>query len=146
MRYLPSFFLSIVLGFLSIPALAQVVSRSNNNPNEVSIAVDHQNEGRILVASNIANLYLSADSGKNWLEKKQESSLGVAGDPVLFCDEQGIFYYAHLSKTPGKVRPDYYDRMVVQRSLDGGQTWNDGVGVGFNGGKMQDKEWLAGDV
>lgn len=146
MRYLPPLFLSICVWIISIPAAAQVVSRSDNNPNEVSIAVNHQDEAQILVASNIANLYQSADSGKNWTEKRMESSLGVAGDPTLFCDEQGIFYYAHLSKTPGKVRPDYYDRMVVQRSLDGGQTWSDGVGVGFNGGKMQDKEWLAGDV
>lgn len=146
MRYLPPIFLSISLWIFSIPAPAQVVSQSDNNPNEVSIAVNHQNEAQVLVASNIANLYQSADSGKSWMEKKLESSLGVAGDPTLFCDEQGIYYYAHLSKTPGKVRPDYYDRMVVQRSLDGGQTWSDGVGVGFNGGKMQDKEWLAGDV
>lgn len=146
MRYQLSLFLSISVWIFSIPALSQVVSQSDNNPNEVSIAVNHQNEGQILVASNIANLYLSADSGKSWTEKKLESSLGVAGDPTLFCDEQGIFYYAHLSKTPGKERPDYFDRMVVQRSLDGGITWNDGVGVGFNGGKMQDKEWLAGDV
>ncbi|MHB1278416.1 MAG: sialidase family protein [Bacteroidia bacterium] len=146
MRYQPLLFLSICVWIISIPAVAQVVSESNNNPNEVSVAVNHQNEAQVLVVSNIANLYQSADSGKNWKEKKMESSLGVAGDPTLFCDEQGVFYYAHLSKTPGKARPDYYDRMVVQRSFDGGQTWNDGVGVGFNGGKMQDKEWLAGDV
>lgn len=146
MHHVRLVFFTSVWWIFTLPSFSQVVSKLNNNPNEVTIAVNHQNEAQILIASNTANLYLSADSGVNWEEKKQQSSLGVAGDPTLFCDEQGIFYYAHLSKTPGKIRPDYYDRMVVQRSTDQGKTWSDGVGVGFNGGKMQDKEWLAGDM
>jgi len=135
-----------MLWLFSISALSQVISQSKNKPNEVSIAVDHQNEARMVCSSNTTNLYISSDSGANWSEQTQTSSLGVYGDPSIFCDDAGIFYHAHLSKTPKKERPNYFDRMVIQRSLDGGKTWNDGVGVGFNGGKMQDKEWLAGDM
>jgi hypothetical protein len=36
--------------------------------------------------------------------------------------------------------------MVVQKSTDGGATWSDGVGVGHNPPKQQDKEWLAVDL
>lgn len=146
MRYTRLVFLSIFIWIFSIPTLSQVISQSKNKPNEVSIAVNHQDESQIVCGSNNNNLYISADTGKNWVEKKQYSSLGAYGDPSIFCDDNGIFYHAHLSKTAGKPWPECFDRMVVQRSLDGGQTWSDGVGVGYNGGKMQDKEWLAGDL
>ncbi|MBI1222827.1 MAG: hypothetical protein GC180_09515 [Bacteroidetes bacterium] len=114
-------------------------------PNEVSIAVNHLDESYIVVGSNINNLYSSADSGQSWKEFSIQSTFGIGGDPCLNSDDSGIFYYAHLSRTPGKKRPEWYDRMVVHRSLDGGQSWNEGVGVGFNNGKMQDKEWLCSD-
>ncbi|MDX5320577.1 MAG: glycoside hydrolase, partial [Bacteroidota bacterium] len=145
MRYTGLIFLSIFLLIYSIPALSQVINKSDNNPNEVSIAVNHQNEAQILVASNINNLYVSADSGIRWTEMFLESPLGIGGDPNLFCDDSGHFYYAHLSKTPGKKWPGQFDRMVVQKSMDGGNTWSPGVGVGYNQDKMQDKEWLSGD-
>jgi len=34
----------------------------------------------------------------------------------------------------------------VQKSTDGGVTWNDGVGVGLNPPKQQDKEWIVADL
>ena len=33
----------------------------------------------------------------------------------------------------------------MQKSTDNGSTWSDGIGVGFNEPKNQDKEWLAAD-
>lgn len=145
MRYRGFVFLSIFLLNLSIPASAQVISQSNNKPNEVSIAVNHLDESQIIVGSNFNNLYSSTDSGKTWIESSLSSSYGVGGDPCLHSDDSGYFYHAHLSKTPGKKRPDWFDRMVVQRSTDGGRTWSNGVDVGYNNAKMQDKEWLNSD-
>jgi len=121
------------------------ISEEQNSPNEVSIAVNRMKQSQIVAASNLINVYCSADSGKTWNEYSQKTSLGPYGDPVIHCDDSGVFYHAHLSKTPGKERPDYMDRMIVQRSLDGGLSWSDGVGVGYNQGKMQDKEWLSSD-
>lgn len=115
------------------------------SPNELSIAVNPLNPDNWVVGANINQLYITFDAGHSWMEREQQSSLGPYGDPVLHADSNGVFYHAHLAKTPGKKRPDYLDRMIVQRSTDGGITWNDGVGVGFNQGKVQDKEWLSGD-
>jgi len=67
----------------------------------------------------------------------------VAGDPCVIFDALGNLYYGHLSNpTDGS----WLDRIVVQKSVDGGKTWNDGVGVGLNGLKDQDKEWLIADM
>lgn len=123
-----------------------IISKTANKPNEISIAVDHRNDKKIVAGSNIDNLYISEDGAKTWTEISQKSSLGVHGDPVIHCDDSGVFYHVHLSKTPGKNWPEMFDRMVVQRSLDGGLTWTDGVGVGFNADRMQDKPWIHSDA
>jgi hypothetical protein len=68
--------------------------------------------------------------------------LGVWGDPSVIFDAEGNLYYGHLSNPPDG---DFIDRIVVQRSTDGGQTWSDGAGIGLNPPKDQDKEWLAAD-
>ncbi len=57
-------------------------------------------------------------------------------------DENGYLYYSHLSNPVG---PAWVDRIVVQKSTSGGQTWYDGVGIGLNTGKEQDKEWMGLD-
>lgn len=121
------------------------INDSLQSPNELSVAANPLKPGNWVVGANINQLYITQDSGLSWKETEQKSSLGPYGDPVILADSSGIFYHAHLSKTPGKPRPDYLDRMIVQRSSDGGLTWNDGVGVGFNQGKVQDKEWLSVD-
>ncbi|TNE78222.1 MAG: exo-alpha-sialidase [Bacteroidetes bacterium] len=142
-------FLSISFLLVSLLAHAQwrtgFINDSLKSPNELSIAVNPINSNNWVVGANINQLYITFDAGMTWQEMEQQSSLGPYGDPVLHADSNGYFYHAHLSKTPDKPRPDYLDRMIVQRSTDGGKTWNDGVGVGFNRGKVQDKEWLSMD-
>lgn len=121
------------------------ISENYTYTNEPSIAVDPF-AGRVLVGSNVDQLYLSTNGGVTFKERKLTSSLGVYGDPVVFIDRLGIYYYAHLSKTPGKKAPEMWDRIVVQKSENLGDSFNDGVGVGFVEGKMQDKHWLTGDL
>ena len=57
-------------------------------------------------------------------------------------DDNGYAYYAHLSNPEG---PAWIDRIVVHRSINGGQSWEEGVGVGYNTDKAQDKEWMTFD-
>jgi hypothetical protein len=67
---------------------------------------------------------------------------GVWGDPVMLVDNDGNYYFFHLSNpTSGS----WIDRIVCQKSTDGGVTWNDGSYMGLNGNKAQDKEWVAID-
>ncbi len=118
------------------------MNKGKNSPNEVSVGIDRKNPTVILAASNTYWYYFSSDSGKSWKEYEQKSSLGVYGDPVILALPWGGFLYAHLSKTAGKEWGAWFDRIVVQKTI-GLNKWNDGIGVGLNGTKMQDKPWIS---
>jgi hypothetical protein len=91
--------------------------------------------------------YWSEDGGKTWQSGKLESKFGVFGDPVLISDWKGNLYYAHLSdpNKQGWASPSLLDRIVIQKSTDGGKTYNNGSYCGFNMPKDQDKHWLVAD-
>jgi hypothetical protein len=116
----------------------------NTSHNEVTIAINPVNPNILAGGANINNFYFSTDGGNSWGESDMSSSLGVWGDPVVLFDSLGNLYYAHLSN-PGTGW--WIDRIVVQKSTNNGQTWNDGVGIGQNiQPQVQDKEWLAVDL
>jgi hypothetical protein len=73
--------------------------------------------------------------------------MGVFGDPAIIADKQGNFYYAHLSDPEGKewASEIMLDRIVIQKSTDGGKTYDDGSYCGKNSTKDQDKHWLCAD-
>jgi hypothetical protein len=64
------------------------------------------------------------------------------GDPCLLVDTAGNYYYFHLSDPSFGT---WIDRIVCQKSTDGGQTWTDGTTMGLHGTKAQDKAWAAVD-
>lgn len=116
---------------------------------EPSIAINPRSPNNIVAASVLNNVYFTKDGGATWQKKKLESSMGVYGDPAVIADQHGNFYYFHLSDpTGGKGGYDTekLDRIVVQYSGDGGETWDDGQSIGFNHPKDQDKEWPAVDT
>lgn len=115
-------------------------------PEEVSITIDPTNPLRLAAGSNLNYYYYSTNGGLNWTTGTLTSSLyGVWGDPVLRYDALGNLYYSHLSNPPSGGY--WIDRIVVQKSTNGGQSWNQGVGVGYNPPvKQQDKEWLGIDM
>jgi hypothetical protein len=137
--------------FFSIPLFSQYqnvrVSQSSGpiEPEEVTIAINPTNPLNLAAGANITYYYYSMDGGLTWTEGNLTSTtLGVWGDPCVIFDADGNLYYSHLSNPPP---PSGYwlDRIVVQKSTNGGMTWNDGVGLGLNPPKKQDKEWLAAD-
>ncbi|KAA3608823.1 MAG: T9SS C-terminal target domain-containing protein [Calditrichaeota bacterium] len=114
-----------------------------NTPNEPSIMIDPANTNRIVAATNINNFYYSSDAGETWESGILSSSaFGVWGDPVIAVDTTGAFYFLHLSNPPSGT---WIDRIVSQKSIDGGKTWNDGTAFGKDGSKAQDKQWAAVD-
>lgn len=140
MRYLIFFFACCCL-----PLTAQhtnVLISTSNDPNEPSIMLDPLNTNRMVAGSNINNVYYSTDAGNSWTEIIQTSSYGVWGDPTFVVDTAGDFYHFHLSNTGGA---GWIDRIVCQKSTDGGVTWNDGSFTGLNGLADQDKHWVAID-
>ncbi|MCF6213097.1 MAG: glycoside hydrolase [Flavobacteriaceae bacterium] len=114
-------------------------------PSEPSIFINPTNTNNIVVGSIINFYHTSVDGGKTWQTNQIKSTMGVWGDPCITADTKGNFYYAHLSDPEGTNwrSKRILDRMVVQKSTDGGKTWSDGVGVGLNVPKQQDKEWLT---
>ena len=114
------------------------------SPEEVTIAINPLNPDLLAAGANINCFYRSSNGGTNWTESQLVSNnLGVWGDPVVLYDSLGNLYYAHLSNP---ISGWWIDRIVVQKSTNNGQTWNDGVGI-YQGiqPQAQDKEWLAVD-
>lgn len=112
-------------------------------PNEPAIAIDPNNPMRMIGGSNLNNYFYSNDGGYTWQKGILTSvSYGVWGDPVTLVDNNGHYYFFHLSNPPNG---NWIDRIVCQKSTDGGLTWNDGTYMGLNGNKAQDKEWAIID-
>jgi Secretion system C-terminal sorting domain/BNR/Asp-box repeat len=139
------FYMAVIALFFCKIITAQhpnIVIDNSGGADEPSICLDPRNPNRIVAASNIANVYYSSDAGKTWAKKTQQSSYGVYGDPVIVCDTAGAFYHFHLSNPP---TGSWIDRIVCQKSTDGGKTWNDGAFMGKDGTKNQDKHWISVD-
>jgi hypothetical protein len=115
-------------------------------PCEPSIAFNLQNPQNLVAGSVLNNVYYSQDAGRTWTKKLLKSkSFGVYGDPCIVNDPSGNFYYLHLANPDGQAYAGskFLNQIVIQKSTDGGQTWNDGVGIGKNEPKQQDKEWAV---
>ncbi|MBK7697231.1 MAG: T9SS type A sorting domain-containing protein [Saprospiraceae bacterium] len=125
--------------FVGFVLLGQNITISTErNPNEPSIMMNPKNPAQLVAACNINSYYISQDTGRTWSTHRLTSSHGVWGDPVISVDTAGHFYFFHLSNP---ADGNWIDRIVCQKTVDHGQTWNDGSYTGLNGTKAQDKHW-----
>ncbi len=120
-------------------------TRDKFGPCEPSIAINPKNPRQIVAGSVLDFVHISEDQGKTWSTKSLKSDLGVYGDPCIEADKHGNFYYFHLGDPEGTgwSSDRFLESIVVQKSEDGGKTWNNGVAIGPNPPKQQDKEWAA---
>ncbi|MCK9421981.1 MAG: T9SS type A sorting domain-containing protein [Bacteroidales bacterium] len=135
------YFTFYALLFSVISALAQypnIMIGSSRSPNEPSIMINPKNTNQMVAGANIDTYYYSDDAGSTWTEGQLSSSYGVWGDPVIIVDTTGSFYFFHLSNPSSG---NWIDRIVSQKSTNGGQSWSNGSYMGLNGTKAQDKEW-----
>ena len=136
----------LLISFLTSALFAQhtnVMISSANGPNEPSIYMNPKNTNQLVAGANNNKLFLSTDGGLNWsVSGISSQSNGVWGDPVTMVDTLGNYYYFHLSNPPSG---SFIDRIVCQKSSDGGLNWNDGSYMGLNGNKAQDKPWAVVD-
>ncbi len=143
MKLITSLFLSMIL--IATVTYSQhknvTVFPQSTRPNEPAIAIDINNPQLMVAGSNLNLVAYSRNAGKTWKYKRLTSSYGVWGDPMLLVDTNSNFYFFHLSQYPG---PKWLDRIVCQKSLDMGKTWNDGSFTELDG-KMHDKEWAVVD-
>jgi len=124
------------------PPAIRISQPTTTTAEELSIAVNPADPDILAAGANLRFHFRSADGGATWTEHILSSSLAVAGDPCVVFDADGNLYYVHLSNP---ADGSWLDRIVVQKSTDGGLSWSDGAGVGHNPPRDQDKAWLAAD-
>lgn len=114
-------------------------------PLEPSISINKKNPKNIVAGVVLDRAIYTNDSGATWAETKLESPYGVYGDPAVISDAKGDFYFFHLAdpSKQGRSNDEWLDRIVCQKSTDGGKTWSSGASIGNNPPKDQDKEWPA---
>ncbi len=124
----------------------QISGEESYDPEEVTIAINPTNRMNLAAGANLDYIYYSTDGGYSWVGGRMTSdAFGVWGDPCVIFDVEGNLYYSHLSNPPDSIGY-WIDRIVVQKSTDGGLTWNDGSAAGFNPPANQDKEWMGTDL
>ncbi|MEO6882889.1 MAG: glycosyl hydrolase [Bacteroidia bacterium] len=136
------FFLIALSGKINAQ-FTNVIIDSTRAPEEVSICINPKNPSEIAAGANIKNYYYSQDSGKTWQQNYLSSTSGVWGDPCVLADSSGDFYFVHLSYP---FMGNWIDRIVCQKSIDGGKHYTQDTYTGLNGKKNQDKAWGAIDL
>jgi hypothetical protein len=144
-------FLTTVTILLISPVTAYVQSRfpnidvwNLNYINEPTICINPNNPNQIVGGANNNRFFYSDDGGITWGHGTLSSPWGVWGDPVVIVDTSDNFYFFHLSypSSPGW----WIDRMICQKSTDGGQSWSSGTYFGWGTyPQAQDKEWAVVD-
>jgi len=119
---------------------------NEGNPCEPSICINPKAPNIMVGGSVLNNVYYSDDFGKSWKTKTLTSKFGVFGDPCVIADNEGSFYYFHLSdpEKTGWQSDLLMDRIVCQKSKNG-KRWHRGRSIGHNPPKQQDKEWATFD-
>lgn len=126
----------------------QNVTITSHSYGEVSICINPKNTNQLVGGVNVNKFFYSTNGGYNWTSGTLiDSQWGVWGDPCNIVDTVGNFYYFHLSTTPTSNGGYWIDRIVSQKSTNGGITWNNpGSYTYFNPPRaQQDKEWACVD-
>lgn len=125
--------------------LAEARPTDKFQPCEPSIAINLKDTDNIVAAVILDRIIYTEDGGKTWQEKTVTSPFGVYGDPALISDTKGNIYFFHLADPTGEGRRGeaWLDRIAMNKTKDGGETWSEGVSIGYNPPKDQDKQWPA---
>ena len=115
----------------------------NYPPCEPSIIINPANTSHMVAGAILDRYYYSTDGGLHWNKGQLSSPSGVWGDPVVAVDNNGSYYFFHLSNPPGTA---FVDRIICQKANEIGDDWNEETYMGLNGSKMQDKEWGSVDL
>ena len=134
-----------LFGQVTHSVLAAEGSAEPINGNEPSIALDPTSPNRAVIGVNTSTVMRTMDPAlRNWSSVIVSPPQGFYGDPVIKINDKGIVYLAHLAKNKEGKWPNFFDRIVFERSDDAGVTFTS-TDIGYHLGKMQDKPWFSMD-
>jgi len=116
------------------------------NPKSPNVMVASMINDKTMQTSNTKTgqnkIYYSKDFGVSWSARKVKSKYGDFGNPCIIADNEGYFYYFHMSdpKKMGWQGEMVMDRIVCQRSKNG-KSWNKGSSVGQRPPKKHERPW-----
>lgn len=121
-------------------------------PCEESIMINPKNPNQIVIGVNgftsdgyNMGYYSSSNGGYNWSAGEYLSNLGKPnGDPVIFCDTAGNFYFMGLGSS--KLSRRVLDRLICIKSSNGGLSWTDACVLGLVAPRQNDKEYACVDL
>lgn len=144
-----SLFILLTLGFIDSNAFGQIKNIRLPLPKkatyfysqvEPSIYINPLDTSEVIAGSVMNDYYYSKDGGVSWKSKSIKSKKnGVNGDPVMLIDEQGHYYYFHLSNIDGQ---SLIGGIVCERSNTLKGRFNKEGHTKVNG-KFHDKQWVA---
>jgi hypothetical protein len=104
----------------------------------------------MVAGSILNNVYKSSDGGLTWDHDVMKSSHGVYGDPTIVASPKGDFYFLHLGDPDnrGWSSSRILESIVIQQLKEKKfsckkNCWTDGIAIGTNAPKDQDKQWAT---
>jgi hypothetical protein len=91
------------------------------------IAINPKNQKNIIAGALTNTIFYSFDEGSTWQKSDIEPAASVTGNAAIVTDSKSNFYYFYLADSAG-----IKNRIVMQRSEDGGKTWEANDGLGFD--------------
>ncbi len=144
-------FLLIPVIFSTTPSTAQLkdtILDLGNEPFASVIAINPKNPKNIVAGATHRFVCTSFDEGKTWQKAVVNPNDNLKSTSSLIADSKGNFYYAYVSDTLFAVDKERKagGGIIVQRSENGGKTWQNLEGIELTSPSHCDKIWISVDV
>lgn len=114
---------------------------------EVSVAISPRRPENIVVRATPDQVHYSHDAGATWKQGTMTPSSGSHGAPTVMADSKGVFYCFQVSAanpvvgaSEGTSESENPDRIILERSEDGGATWTAAESFGSNERAQQTRQ------
>jgi hypothetical protein len=112
----------------------------------VAIAINPSNTLQVIAGAGLANAYSSSNGGKSWVHDTAIcGAFNLYGDPFVLWASDGKAVFSDLAYPDPQVVSDgsWIDRIIVNRSNDGGKSYNSCEDFGKNDSKVQFRHSLC---
>lgn len=115
---------------------------TESQTSEPAIVINPRDTKNIVASTSGNRVFYTIDGGVTWNKSQITSSVGIRGSISLVVSDKGDFYFFRLS---GKQNEQGNGTIICHQSKDGGKTWDEGVVIGNNPPKDQQRPWATID-